>query len=88
MHLVLVLLFVRHQFVSRRDRDIDANAERIPGMLRMIRFLNRHRAADDVIAKPIEPGGFAVNESVDVFGFFNAAIGDFDRQLHGYVVLM
>jgi len=39
-------------------------------------------ATANVITKSIETGRFAANEFVELVGFLNTAIRDFDRQLH------
>ena len=71
--------FVGHQFVPARNSDIDANAELISFVMGVVRLLDRHVAAVNVIAKLIQ------NEIVDVLRFFQAAIGDIDGQLHNYL---
>src|SRR5439155_23778430 len=47
--------FVGHQFVPARNGDIDANAELISFVMRMVRLLDRHVAAVNVIAKLFQP---------------------------------
>ena len=77
--------FVSHQFVSARNGDIDADAELISFVVRVVRLLDRHVAAVNVIAKFFKPRCIIQNEIVDVLGFFQAAIGDVDGQLHNYL---
>ncbi len=65
VHLVLGLLFVCHQLMSGRYREVDSDAERIAGTLLVVRLFDRDIAAADVIAKAIEPCRFAANQVID-----------------------
>jgi hypothetical protein len=82
---VVHLFFVGHQLVSRRYRHIDATAIRISFLMGVIGLLDRDVATVDVIAKSFEPRRVLENEIVDVVGFGEAAIGDFDGQLHSWL---
>ena len=77
--------FVGHQFVPARNSDIDANAELISFVMGVVRLLDRHVAAVNVIAKFFQPRCIIQNEVVDGFRFFQAAVGDVNGQLHNYL---
>jgi hypothetical protein len=68
--------------VARRHCEIDSDPEWVAGMLRLVGVLNHNIATANVITKSIETGRFAANEFVELVGFLNTAIRDFDRQLH------
>ena len=55
MRPVIHLFLLGHEFVTRRYRDVDTNAERISLFVSMIRLLDRDIAAADVIAELVEP---------------------------------
>ena len=79
VHLVPGLLFFRDELVAWRHRHVDADPERISGMLGMVGMLDDDVATADMIAKAIEPRGFGSDVIIELLRLFDAAIRDFDR---------
>lgn len=77
MHFVGALSFVRDQFVSGRNGDVNPHPERVPGMLRVVGMFDDDVAAADVIAKPIEARSLIANEMFELIGFFDSPIRNF-----------
>ena len=72
-------LLVGNQFVSRRDRHIDAHPEPISFLMSAVWLLDGHVAAIDVIAEFFQARRFLHDELIDVVGFRDAAVGDVYR---------
>jgi hypothetical protein len=82
MRAIVHLFFFRHQFVPRRDGDIDADPERIPFFMGMIRLLDRDVTPADVIAKFIEARRFLANHLFNPIALVETAVSDVHWQLH------
>ena len=79
---VVHLPFVGDQLVASRHSHINAAAIRISFMMRVIGLLDGHVAAVDVVAKFFQSRCIFQNEIVDLVGFFQTPVRDFNRQLH------
>jgi hypothetical protein len=79
---VVLLPFVSDQLVTARHSHINTAPVRISFLMGMIRLLNGHIAAIDVVAKFFEPRCIIQNEIVDLVRFFQTPIRDLNRQLH------
>ena len=86
MRPVIHLFLLGHEFVTRRYRDVDTNAERISLFVSMIRLLDRDVAAADVIAKLVEASRLLSHHLLDPVRFHQAAVAYVHRQLHNLVV--
>ena len=82
MRAVVHLLFISDQLVATRHRHVDSASVRISLLMRVIRLLDGHIAAVDVVAKFFKPRGVIQNEIVDLVRFFQTPIRDLNRQLH------
>ena len=82
MRAVVHLLFISDQLVATRHGHINSAPVRISLLMRVIRLLDGHIAAVDVVAKSFKPCGVIQNEIVDLVRFFQTPIGDLNRQLH------
>ena len=71
---VVHLGFISHQLMAARHRYIDAAPERIPFLMRMVRLLDGHVAAVDMIAKFLQSRCILQNEVVDLVRFFQTPI--------------
>jgi hypothetical protein len=63
---VVHLFLVGDEFVSRRDRHVNATTVRISFVMGVVRLLDRHVAAIDVVAKFLQPRRVVQNEIVDL----------------------
>ena len=79
---VVLLLFIGHEFVTARNGYVDATTVRVSLLVGVIGLLDGHIAAVNVVAKFFQPRRVIQNEIVDLVRFFQAAIGDLNRQLH------
>jgi len=76
---VVHLPFIGNELVSTRDRDIDADAELISFMMGVVRLLDCHVAAVDMVAKFFQPRRFFQDETFDLVRFFQTPISDLNR---------
>ena len=79
---VVHLPFVCDQLVTARYSHIDAAPVRISFVMCVIGLLDGHVAAVDVVAKFFQARRIFQNEIVDLVGFFQTPVRDFNRQLH------
>ena len=79
---VVLLLFIGHEFVTARNGHIDATTIRISFLVGVIGLLDGDIAAVNVVAKFLQPRGFFEYEIIDLVGFLQAPVTDFNRQLH------
>ena len=79
---VVLLLFVGDELVTVRNGHVNANTILISFVMGVVRLLDRHIAAVNVIAEFFQPRGFFQYEIVDLVGFFQTPITDLNRQLH------
>src|SRR5262249_45446616 len=79
---VVHLPFISNELVATRNGQINAAAIRISFVMRVISLLNRHIAAVDVVAKSFQSRRIFQNEIVNLVGFFQTPVRDFNRQLH------
>ena len=79
---VVLLLFIGHQFMTARNGHIDATTVRISFLVGVIGLLDGDIAAVNVVAKFLQPRRFFEHEIVDLVGFLQTPITDFNRQLH------
>ena len=70
--------FIRDQFMTGRDGDIDPDPKRISFLMGVVWLLDGDVAAVDVIAEFFQARRFLHDELVDVIGFRDAAVGDID----------
>jgi hypothetical protein len=84
---VVHLLFIGHEFVTARNRHVNAAPVRISFLMRMVGLLDGDIAAVDMIAKSFQSRCVIQNEVVDLAGFFQAPVSDLNRQLHNYWTL-
>jgi len=82
MRAVVYLLFPRDQFVPSRYSHIDPAPARISFLMSVIGLLDGHVAPVDVVAKFLQSRCIFQNEIVDLVGFFQTPVRDFNRQLH------
>ena len=79
---VVLLLLVGDELVTARNGHVNANTILISFVMGVVRLLDRHIAAVNVIAEFFQPRGFFQYEIVDLVGFFQTPITDLNRQLH------
>ena len=79
---VVLLLFIGHEFVTARNGYVDATTVRVSLLVGVIGLLDGHIAAVNVVAKFFQPRGFFEHEIVNLIGFLQTPITDFNRQLH------
>jgi hypothetical protein len=79
VHLVFDRPLVGDQLVAGRNGDIDADAERIAGLLGMIRLLDDDVATRDVVAELVQMPGFRAHQRIGFFALGDATIGNFHR---------
>ena len=79
---VVHLSLVRDEFVTARDGHIDAAAVWISFLMRVIRLLDGHIAAVDVVAKFFESRRIIQNEIIDLVRLFQTPVRDLNGQLH------
>ena len=78
---VVLLLFIGHEFMTARNGHIDPTTVRISFLVGVIGLLDGDIAAVNVVAKFLQPRGFFEYEIVDLVGFLQTPITDFNRQL-------
>lgn len=85
MDAIIHLLFIGHQFVSRRHGQVDTAPIRISFLVSVIGLLNGNIAAVDVIAKPFESCCIIEDDSVNLVRFLQTPIRYLNRELHDYL---
>ena len=85
MGAVIHLLFIGHQFMTRRYGHIDTAPVRVSFVVGVIGLLDGDIAAVDVIAKFLQSCGIIQNEIVGLVRFFQTPIRYLNRQLHNYL---
>ena len=65
--------------MTGRDGDVDPDPERISFLMGVVRLLDGHVATVDVVAEFFKTRRFLHDELIDIVGFCDAAVGDFDR---------
>jgi hypothetical protein len=81
---VVLLFLVGYQLVPARDGHIDTDPKLVSFMMRVVRLLDGHVAAIDVVAESLEPRCVIENEIVDLVGFLQAPVSDLNWQLHNW----
>jgi hypothetical protein len=79
---VVFLLFVSDELVTARNGHINANPKLISFVMGVVRLFDRHIAAINMVAKFLEPRRFFEHEIVNLVGFLQTPVTDFNRQLH------
>ena len=82
---VILLFFIRNQLVPGRHGHIDAAPVGISFLVSVIRLLDGHVAAVNVIAESLEAGCIIQNEIVDLVRFFQTTVRNLNGQLHNYL---
>jgi hypothetical protein len=71
-------LFLGHDFMSRRDGDVDPDPKRISLLVGVVRLLDSDVASVDVVAEFFEARCFFKDDLVDGVGFIDAPVTDVD----------
>jgi hypothetical protein len=79
---VILLFLLRDELVTRRHRYVDTNPKEISLLMGVVRLFDRDITTIDVVAKFLQTRRFPEDDLLDRIGFFDAAIGDVDGQLH------
>jgi hypothetical protein len=79
---IVHLFLVSHEFMMRRDRDVDTDPELVPFLMGVIGLLDGYVTPVDVIAEFFKPRRFFQNEFVDRFRLINSTIRNIYWPLH------